>query len=163
MSNTSQNFVCYVAGFVSGIAMVYMAAWFLARKVRRKQAELQKKLQEEQLNYEKQLEEARQVLAEILKKPAQAPAAASADSDPEATVKDRLRKAMALGSKQLKINTRSSPESQLEFNELELEKLGVLKTILADGFDPVITIRYNTGDQEMQLSAYVASIQKGLV
>jgi len=50
----------------------------------------------------------------------------------------------------------------MQHNELELEKLTVLKSILADGFDPVITIRFNTGDQEMLLSNYVQSITKGL-
>lgn len=83
--------------------------------------------------------------------------------DPASTIQDRLKKAGELTVKQSKIDTRLGHESIMQHNELELEKLVVLKTILADGFDPVITIRYNSGDREMALSAYVESINKVLV
>jgi hypothetical protein len=73
-----------------------------------------------------------------------------------------LRKAVELTAKQSKIDAHKGPEHLMQHNELELEKLTVLKSILADGFDPVITIRFNTGDQEMLLSNYVQSITKGL-
>ena len=84
-------------------------------------------------------------------------------TDPASTIQDRLKKAGELTVKQSKIDTRLGHESIMQHNELELEKLVVLKTILADGFDPVITIRYNSGDREMALSAYVESINKVLI
>jgi hypothetical protein len=78
------------------------------------------------------------------------------------SVKDRLKKAVDITAKQSLLDARKGPEFVMQFNELELEKLSVLKTILADGFDPLIVIRYNTGDQEMLLSSYVQTITKGL-
>jgi hypothetical protein len=84
------------------------------------------------------------------------------DSSVAASVKERLRKAVELTAKQSKLDVKKGHEFVMQHNELELEKLAVLKSILADGFDPVITIRFNTGDQEMLLSNYVQSITKGL-
>ena len=88
--------------------------------------------------------------------------AASIANDPASSVKDRLKKAGELTFEQSKIDTRLGHEFVMKHNELELEKLIVLKTILADGFDPIVTIRFNSGDKEMTLSAYVESINKGL-
>lgn len=100
-------------------------------------------------------------LENLLKK-RQGKATEAVSQDAASTVKDRLRKAGELTAKQSKIDVNRGPDSVMQHNELELEKLTILKSILADGFDPVITIRFNTGDQETLLSNYVQSITKGL-
>jgi hypothetical protein len=84
------------------------------------------------------------------------------DTTDNSTVKERLRRAVELTAQQSKINLNNGPDFIMQHNELELEKLSVLRSIIADGFDPVITIRFNSGDQDMLLSNYIQSIAKGL-
>lgn len=84
------------------------------------------------------------------------------DTTDSPSVKERLRQAIELTAKQSKINRNQGPKFAMQHNELELEKLCVLKSIIVDGFDPIITIRFNSGDQDMLLSNYIQSISKGL-
>jgi H+/gluconate symporter-like permease len=79
------------------------------------------------------------------------------------SIQKRLKEADEIAVKQNKIDTRLGPNFVMQFNELELQKLSVLKSVITDGFDPIITIVYGSGPREMLLSTYVQSIQKGLV
>ncbi len=161
----------YFGGVASTFAALLVYAWYLGMQERIKRAET---LRQEMEEVVKQIEAQQKAAAEMLQNSINeivkrrqggalpAPVAQATDPSTSPTVKERLRKAVELTSKQAKIDVKQSPELQEAHNELELEKLSVLKTILADGYDPVITIRYNTGEQEMLLSAYVQSISKGL-
>lgn len=75
------------------------------------------------------------------------------------SVTKRLRQASEINSKQSRISPNAA---DLTYNNLELEKLSILQTILRDGFDPLITIRLDRGDQQMKLSSYIAQIQRSL-
>ena len=163
----------FVLGVVATLASLLTYGWYLGLKDRIKAAEQAqadmeaaiKKYEEEQLAATEALQ---QTIAEMVKRRAglttQAATSPQVPTDPNVSlsVKERLRKAVELTALQAKIDTRKGPDFIMQHNELELEKLSVLKTILADGFDPVITIRYNTGEQEMHLSAYIQSLTKGL-
>jgi hypothetical protein len=161
------NVLCFVSGVVLTVGVLIAWAWYLKMQDRVSAAELSKKEMQETLDAaieEQRVAAARALqnsLAE-LKSRVRQPPPQSQQQDGAASVKDRLRKAVELTAKQSKIEANKGPEHQMQHNELELEKLTVLKSILADGFDPVITIRFNTGDQEMLLSNYVQSITKGL-
>jgi len=82
--------------------------------------------------------------------------------NPADTVQARLRKAIEITLKQNKLNIKTNDEQMLLHNELELEKFNLLRTILLDGFNPMITIRYSSGEQEMLLSSYIENMQKNL-
>jgi hypothetical protein len=163
---------CYVAGVVTTVLALFAYAWYLGMQERIRQAEVARKDMEDAI---KAIEEQQKVAAEMLQNsitelvkrrgqqpPPPLPSPQANGTSVDASVKERLRKAVELTTKQAKIDTKKGPEFIEAHNVLELEKLSVLKTILADGFDPVITIRYNTGEQEMLLSSYVQSISKGL-
>lgn len=156
------------------LALIAVFAFILSLvKVLRSQKELREAVRDEEMaqKYIKMLAEEQEIanqrlqdtFADLLKRRQPKPHPPQMqETDPSATIQDRLKRAGELTVKQSKIDTRRGHEFLMQHNELELEKLVVLKTILADGFDPVITIRYNTGDQEMPLSAYVESINKVL-
>lgn len=156
------------------LALIAVFAFILSLvKVLRSQKELREAVRDEEMaqKYIKMLTEEQEIanqrlqdtFADLLKRrQPKPPPPQMQETDPSATIQDRLKRAGELTVKQSKIDTRKGHEYVMQHNELELEKLVVLKTILADGFDPVITIRYNTGDQEMPLSAYVESINKVL-
>ena len=165
--------LAFVAGAIFTLVAFLAWAWYLGMKERVVIAETAQKNMEDAIKlFEEQQKVAQaalqQTISDMVKRKNQPPPKqqaspkVSTNSNVASSVKDRLRKAVELTAKQAKIDTRKGPEFVLEHNELELEKLSVLKTILADGFDPVITIRYNTGEQEMLLSAYIQSITKGL-
>jgi hypothetical protein len=78
------------------------------------------------------------------------------------SLEGRLKRAMEISTKQSRLNTRSSDDELHTYNNLELEKLDLLRGILRDGHDPVITVRLNSGSEQMSLSSYVATIQKTL-
>lgn len=160
-------FFSFVVGASLMLGAVILFGAYISAKEKLEAAEKAKKAyEEEMLKQQLEREKALQMITEIIKRRQQAqaipPAPVSSDPNVAASVKDRLRKAVEITTKQAKIDIKKGPVEQLEYNELELEKFNVLKTIIADGFDPLITIRYNTGDQEMLLSAYIQSIQKGL-
>ncbi len=163
----------FLAGVVFAVLALLCVGWFVNMHDRVQKAEKARKDMEDALL---QLETSQKAASEALQKSInelvrrrqatqQAPAApAPQPKDPkvEPSIKERLRKAVELTAKQNKLNPKNGPTEQTEYNELELEKLSVLKTILADGFDPVITIRFGSGDQDMLLSNYIQSITKGL-
>lgn len=163
----------FLLGVVTTLGVLMILGWVLAMRERVKQAEEARRQMEDAI---KAVEEEQKKAADMLQnsiteliKRRQATQQVAAPPAPQVTdpnitssIKERLRKAAELTLKQGKLDPKKGPEFQMQHNELELEKLAVLKTILAEGFDPVITIRYNTGDQEMLLSAYVQSISKGL-
>ncbi len=165
--------LCFVGGIVFSAVTFFVYAWYLGMKHRIAQAEAERKQMEDVLKaVEAEQKQAAEVLqrtiAEAVKRrQGSAPATQPVPQVPQdnsvaASVKDRLRKAIEITVKQSKIDPKKGPEFQMQHNELELEKLNVLKTILADGFDPVITIRNDSEAKEMPLSAYVQSISKGL-
>jgi hypothetical protein len=84
------------------------------------------------------------------------------DKQKAASILERLKEADEISIKQNKIDTRQGPDFVMQYNELNLQKLSLLKRIIADGFDPVVTIRYNSSNEEMLLSTYVETIKKGL-
>jgi hypothetical protein len=165
------NVLCFVAGIGLTITALLCWTWYLGVQERVRHAETSKKDMEDVI---KQAEEQQKAAAEALQntladliarrtpnKQPNAPAV-SAEQNVSASVKDRLRKAVEITGRQARIDVRQGPDFVMQHNELELEKLSILKTILADGFDPVITIRYSSGEQETLLSTYVQSISKGL-
>lgn len=166
--------LCFLGGVIFTVLALFLFAWYLGMQERIRRAEASRQEMEDAIKLVEQQQKAvaeqlQASITELVKRrqgnqSAQATPAAPVSVDPSVTasVKERLRKAVELTSKQSKIDTKQGPEFIMQHNELELEKLAVLKTILADGFDPVITIRYNSGEQEMLLSAYVQSISKGL-
>lgn len=164
------NVLCFVAGVTSTLAVLVVWAWYLGLQERVRTAEANQKSMEDAVQqFEEQQKKAQDILeqtiSDIVKRrqqAAQPKAQVSTDSNVSNSVKDRLRKAVEITLEQAKIDVRKGPDFIVQHNELELEKLTVLKTILADGFDPLITIRYNTGEQEMLLSTYIQSITKGL-
>lgn len=159
------NVLCFAFGVVTTIVALGIWAFSVQKKERKEAAEKTKrdaeKAQKELDEQQKLATEALQSsLAERLNRRTQK-SKAPADTD-SSTVKERLRRAVELTAQQSKINRNNGPDFVMQHNELELEKLSVLKSIIADGFDPVITIRFNTGDQDMLLSNYIQSISKGL-
>lgn len=163
--------LAFVAGIISTLAVLLVWAWYLGMKERVAAAEEAQKSMEDAIKQYEESQKAvqeslQQTLAEMVQRRAKPPLAKPTpevtDPNTSTSVKDRLKKAVEITSRQAKIDVRKGPDHILEHNELELEKLSVLKAILADGHDPLITIRYNTGEQEMLLSAYVQSITKGL-
>jgi hypothetical protein len=88
------------------------------------------------------------------------------------SIRDRLIKASELTQIQSDLRSRAEQPSRNsldskykngligELNRLEQEKISILKSILADGHDPQITVISAGGEkQEMLLSAYVAEVQ----
>jgi hypothetical protein len=88
--------------------------------------------------------------------------------DKRNSVKDRLAKAHEMAKLQQAIQAQMDMPSQNalhsryknsligEFQDLELKKLSLLKTVLAEGFDPMITVLTATGArEECLLSKYV--------
>lgn len=164
----------FVAGAITAILAIFVWALWTSMVEKVKLAEAQqaafaaewKKLQEEQAAAKDQLNQA---LTEIIKRrqaalEAQAKVLPQVPTDPNvaASVKERLRKAVEITNKQQQIDLRKGPEMLLQHNELELEKLTVLRTIIKDGFDPSITIRYSNGNVDMLLSDYIKTIERGL-
>jgi hypothetical protein len=50
-----------------------------------------------------------------------------------------------------------------EINEIEQQKLEILRTVLAEGFDPMITVLHDGGGkEEIPLSAYVLTSQQAV-
>ena len=157
------NVLCFAFGVITTLVVLMGWARYLDMKERAETAEKAKhdleanaKAQDEQQQLA--AEALQKSLAEILQRRANKDATRGENS----SVKDRLRRAVELTALQSKINRNHGPEFLMQHNELELEKLSVLKSIIADGYDPVITIRFNTGDEDMLLSNYIQSITKGL-
>jgi Tfp pilus assembly protein PilN len=167
------NILCFVLGVVSTVFVLLVWAWYLGMQEKVARAEAARQDME---NLIKQFEEQskaasaalQQSITELVKRrqaqlqAQQALPQVPTDPNVAASVKERLRKAVEITVKQQKIDVRKGPDFVMQHNELELEKLTVLRTILKDGFDPVITIRYSNGDQEMPLSSYLQTIEKGL-
>lgn len=163
--------LCFLLGVVVEFVVFLVWAWYLGLKERVVTAETARQDMEDAIKqFEEQQKAAQETLQNtidaMIKRRAQPSKKAvpqvQTEVNANSSVKDRLKRAVEITLLQQKIDTRQGPDFVVQHNELELEKLTVLKTILADGFDPLITIRYNTGEQEMLLSAYVQSITKGL-
>ena len=86
----------------------------------------------------------------------------------ESSIKDRLVKASAIAQTQMAIRaqlempSKNSLDSKYknglvsELQDLEQHKLDLLRTVLAEGFDPLITVINESGNKtEVPLSAYV--------
>ncbi len=160
-------FILGMAVAIGGL-FAYASHFIMSNKLRKAEKiikELEELLKKNEQELQIATDTARRSLQELIKTTlAAATPTTSANENNSLSVKDRLRKAVEIATQQSKINTKKDPESLVQHNELELEKLTILRTILKDGFDPIITIRQNTGSQEeMPLSEYVQSIAKGLV
>lgn len=161
--------LCFLGGVVTTVGGLMAWGWYVGMKERIRIAEqhaadMEQAIKKVETDQQAAADALQQAIAEMVKRrqAAAPPAPTAKDPSASASVKDRLRKAVEITAKQSKIDPKKSPEFQMQHNELELEKLAVLKTILADGFDPVITIRYDNGPQDMLLSSYIESITKGL-
>lgn len=169
------NVLCFVLGAMLATLVIFVWALWANMQDKVKRAEEQQLAMQEEykrflVEQEKAKEQFNQAIAELVKRRQQALEAQQKAALPQiptdpavaASVKERLRKAVEITNKQQQIDLRKGPEMVMQHNELELEKLTVLRTIIKDGFDPVITIRYSNGAQEMLLSAYLQTIEKGL-
>jgi hypothetical protein len=91
------------------------------------------------------------------------------------SIKERLMKASELAQAQLAIKAQlempsknalhSKYKNELggELQNMEIQKLDILRTVLAEGFDPMITVINEVGiKQEIPLSAYVDSASQQL-
>ena len=134
-------FLAFIAGVVCGMSVIVCYGWY-------------------QLNKLKKIKDA---LMEQLK------IKASADMDQKkSSIKERLAKASEIAKAQAAIRSRIEMPSKngldsrhknglvYELQDLEQQKLDLLKTILAEGFDPMITMVNEVGDKtEVPLSTYV--------
>jgi hypothetical protein len=109
-----------------------------------------------------QLEKEKTAVNYLLSEIAKLPSTVVAPTEEGKSVSKRLKEAAALTVQQGKLDVRKGNDELHEFHNIELQKLTILKTILKDGFDPKIVIRYNNAEQEMPLSVYVAQMQKSL-
>jgi hypothetical protein len=88
------------------------------------------------------------------------------------SVKDRLLKAAQIAQTQMELRSQAEMPSKnslhskyknglaAEINELEQQKLDVLKSVLAEGFNPMITVIHDGGSkEELPLSDYVLMSQ----
>jgi hypothetical protein len=142
------NLAVFGAGSLFGAACVIVAAIAFARRDERRE-------RKEAENKQSQREQAQQLLQDILQRGKQAEAGSN-------SVKERLRQAADITAQQNQIDVRKGNDQVLMHNNLELQKLSILNSILADGFDPVVAIRIGEGGQELPLSKYVSSIKKNL-
>ena len=86
--------------------------------------------------------------------------------------KERLAKASKIAQIQMELRAQVEMPSKnglhskyksgliTEIGELEQEKLDILKTVLAEGFNPMITVAQESGTKEVPLSEYVAAAQR---
>lgn len=156
--------ISFFAGFLIGAVVTLISLYLFGRYLNKKDrvaalatAEAEAAaLEAKVLAEEADLQKAREYLTSVL----QGKASGAVAPEPPAW-KKLLSQAITITSKQTKLDKKNT-EDLIIYNELELEKLGLLKSIIAEGQDPVITIRYNTGDEQMTLSQYVAEISKGL-
>jgi polyphosphate kinase len=92
-----------------------------------------------------------------------------------ASIQERMTKAVELTKIQMEMRMRLDEPSKnaldskyknglvSDINDIEQQKIDILKTILGDGFDPMINILdENGGSKEMALSAYVKSVAEFL-
>jgi len=99
---------------------------------------------------------------------AQIKAKAQEMDEKKSSIKERLVKASELANAQMAIRSQMETPSKNalhsryknglvgEIQEMEAQKLDLLRTILAEGFDPMITVVNEAGAKtEMSLSAYV--------
>jgi hypothetical protein len=89
------------------------------------------------------------------------------------SIKDRLVKASNIAQTQMDLKSQSEMPSKnalhsrhkngivYEIQDLEQEKLSILRSVLGDGFDPMITVINDGGvKEEIPLSAYVAQAEQ---
>lgn len=91
------------------------------------------------------------------------------------SIKERLQKASEIASAQADLRAQAELPSKnathsrhkngiiSEISNLEQQKIDILKTILAEGYDPAITVVHDGGTkQEVALSEYVAMAQQNV-
>jgi hypothetical protein len=91
------------------------------------------------------------------------------------SIKERLTKASQLAQAQMDLRNAAEQPSKnathskykngviSEINDLEQQKLDILRTILAEGFNPIITVVQDGGmKEEIPLSEYVTSAQQNM-
>jgi hypothetical protein len=91
------------------------------------------------------------------------------------SIRDRLAQASALAQTQADLRSQAEMPSKnsthskhkngliSEIQSLEQQKLDILRTILAEGFNPLITVVHDGGTkQEVSLSEYVAAAQSNV-
>ena len=148
--------LCFILLLVGGRIVLSGVTKYLNMKARVEIAESAQRDMDQSL--QTLLEEFAKIRAQSQKKANSSTATPNVNT----SVKERLRLAVELTAQQNKIDRKKGPEFTMQHNELELEKLSVLKSIVADGFDTVITIRFSTGDEDVLLSNYIQSITRGL-
>ena len=97
------------------------------------------------------------------------------DTEKGASITQRLIQAARLADAQMELRAQAEMPSKnalhsqyknglvRQIQDLELEKISVLKTVLGDGFDPIITVIRDGGiKEEIALSSYVAQSEQNL-
>jgi hypothetical protein len=96
----------------------------------------------------------------------------TAEDDKRNSIKERLIQAAKIAQVQMELRAQAEMPSKnaahskyknglvAEINDMEQQKLDILRTVLAEGFDPMITVLHDGGTrEEIPLSAYVATAQ----
>jgi flagellar biosynthesis GTPase FlhF len=136
--------VVFVFGALVGVSIFMAYAWFQMRKIRN----TKHKLVEEIIKKTKEMESKKNSIQERL---IQASDLAKAQSE--------LRAQAEMPSKNA-LHSRHKNGLVHEIQDMEQRKLDILKTILAEGFDPNITVLNDHGQKdEMPLSSYVDNAQ----
>lgn len=99
----------------------------------------------------------------------------SLDPDKRASIKERLIQAAKLAEQQLELRAQAEMPSKnslhsrykntiiSKIQDLELEKISILKTILGDGFDPnIVIVREGGVREEISLSQYLVEAEGAL-
>lgn len=94
------------------------------------------------------------------------------EDEKRTSIKERLIQASKIAQAQMELRAQAEMPSKNavhskyknglvhEINEMEQQKLDILRTVLAEGFDPMITVLHDGGTkEEIPLSAYVATAQ----
>lgn len=149
----------FVGGFVSGVGCSLAYGTYLLKTSIKKD----KRLSENNLLRAQEDELTNKLIQELskLSKPEQTKLLTEGELSSKETVSKRLKQAAELTLQQNRLSVKNDDELHA-FHNLELEKLTILKTIINDGFDPLIVIRYTNGEQEVRLSNYINQMQKGL-
>jgi hypothetical protein len=144
MAEVLSHLLMYLLGFGMGFGVFVAYGSYQVRKLRKKRDDLFEEVKKKALEMETRSSSIRDRLAQASKL---------------AQVQAELRMQAEMPSKNA---THSRHKNGLisEMNDLELQKLDILRTILAEGFDPVITVVQDNGSkQDVPLSEYVATAQ----
>jgi ABC-type phosphate transport system auxiliary subunit len=138
-------FITYLLGLTTGFVAFLIYGVYQVRELKQKRDNLVGEVKKKALEMEAQSTSIKERLTQASKL---------------AQTQAQLRSQVELPSKN---STHSKHKNGLisEIQDLEQQKIDILKTILAEGFNPVITVVHEGGaKQEVPLSDYVAAAQE---